>query len=118
MDLDIEKLILASVGVLIGVAGTLATLWVNWGIEKKRERQKTRKDLIQRTREFISSTEWNQLKFNNTVTYSEIRQHLTEGTRRSIEGGTITIQVGRGGDVIKSAILDDISKKEKEWGII
>jgi predicted nucleic acid-binding protein len=118
MELDTTKLISALLGLLVGVAGTLVTPWVNWGIEKKREKQRSRKELIQRTRELLDSPEWDQLNFSSTVTYSEIRQHLTERTIKSIEDGAIFIQVGRGGNVIKSSVLDDVAKKEKEWGII
>jgi hypothetical protein len=118
MDIFITKILPALLGFLAGIAGSLIAPWVNWGIEKKREKKISRKELIKRTREFLGSPEWDQSQFSGTITYSEIRPHLSEKIIELIEGGTINIQVDRGGNVIKSAVLDDIAKKEKEWEII
>ena len=105
-------------GFLAGIAGSLFAPWINWGIEKRRRKHDNRKELIRRARKFIASSEWDQLEFGSTVTYSEIRPHLSKSTIDSIEGRTITIREGRGGNIIKSQVLDDLSDKEKEWGII
>jgi len=118
MDIFIAKVLPALLGFIAGIAGSLIAPWINWGIEKKKQRQESRKKLIHKTREVLASPEWDQINFSSTVAYSEIRPHLSSSTISSIEGGEITIQMGRGGNVIKSAVLDDLAKKEKEWEII
>ncbi|OCH04925.1 hypothetical protein [Aliivibrio fischeri] len=117
MDLFVDKLLPALLGLLAGIVGTLIAPWVNWRIEKKRFKQQSRKELIDNARKFLASKEWVQTEFNSTVTYSEIRPHLSQGTINMIEKGELIIRRGRGGNVIHSAVLDDLARKEKEWGI-
>jgi len=118
MEIFLTKILPALLGFVAGIAASLIAPWVNWGIEKKRQRQASRKELIKTTRAFLASSEWNQLNFSSTVTYSEIRPHLNKSTISTIEGGEVTINIGRGGNVIQSAVLDDMAEKEKEWEII
>jgi hypothetical protein len=47
-----------------------------------------------------------------------MRPHLSKATRDAIEGDTITVRLGRGGNVIHSLVLDDIARLEKEWDLL
>ena len=72
---------------------------------------------ILRWRDAIHSN-FEQLEFCDTVVFSEVRPHLSRATLDSIEGNKLTVRIGRGGNLIKSLVLDDIANLEKQWGII
>jgi hypothetical protein len=44
--------------------------------------------------------------------------HLSQPVIESIEGTNTTIIIGRGGEVIKTLVLDDLARLEKKWKII
>ena len=50
--------------------------------------------------------------------YSEMRPHLSEMTLNAIEKRSIDIRPGRGGNTVKSLVLDDSARLEKEWDLI
>lgn len=49
--------------------------------------------------------------------YSEMRPHLSERTLNAIEKGWLVVP-GRGGNIVKSLVLDDSARLEKEWDLI
>lgn len=63
-------------------------------------------------------TEFEQVKFKDSTVYSEMRSYLSRDTLISIEGNEIVIRDGRGGNIVKSLVLDDIAKLEKKWNLI
>lgn len=118
MDIKVEGALIASLlGLLGGIIGSLVAPWVNWGIEKRREKMKYRRDLVQKWRDAIEK-DFDQLAFNDTALYASLRPHLSKDAIDAIEGDQITIRVGRGGNIIKSQVLDDIAKLEKKWDLI
>ena len=72
---------------------------------------------ILRWRDAIHSN-FEQLDFCDTVVFSEVRPHLSRAALDSIEGNKLTVRIGRGGNLIKSLVLDDIANLEKKWGLI
>ena len=76
-----------------------------------------RRAQILRWREAIHAG-FEQLDFCDTVVFSEVRPHLSKMTLESIQGDKITVRIGRGGNLIKSLVLDDIANLEKKWGLI
>jgi hypothetical protein len=117
MNLVFQVVIPAISGLVSGALGSLVAPWINWRIEKKREKLAHKRELIRRWREFLSK-DFDQLEFSGTAVYSEIRAHLSGATLESIESNKITVRLGRGGNVIRSLVLDDIARLEKEWDLI
>jgi hypothetical protein len=117
MEMFLSKILPALLGFLGGVVGSIFAPWSKWGVEKRRERLKYRQTQINRWREFMT-TEFEQLSFSETTVYSELRPYLSKETRRSIEGNEIIIRDGRGGNVVKSLVLDDIAELEKKWKLL
>lgn len=102
----------------LGIVSALILTKHKWNIRKLELKHQYRKELIMRARDFIGSSKWDQCSFNDTVEYAEIRQFLSKETLDAIEGSTVRVRIGRGGNVIKSSVLDDLSKLEQEWGLI
>ncbi len=102
---------------LLGGIGTLILLPFTWYMEQKKLRYHARKDLLLEIRNFLASNQYNQLTFSNTVEYSKIMPHLSQSVRESVQGRNITIIIGRGGEVIKTLVLDDLTRLEKDWKI-
>jgi hypothetical protein len=111
-------ILIALVGVISGTIGTLILLPFKWYIEQKKLRYHARKDLLLEIRNFLASNQYNQSTFGNTAEYSKILPHLSQPVIESIEGKNTTIIIGRGGEVIKTLVLDDLARLEKKWKII
>lgn len=98
MDTKVQIALIAGLlGFSGGVVGSLIAPWVNWGIEKRREKLKYRRDLVQRWREAIEK-DFDQLAFNDTALYASLRPHLSKDALDAIEGNRIAVRVGRGGN--------------------
>ncbi|QFZ91299.2 hypothetical protein [Synechococcus elongatus] len=121
MSINTEVAFMAGVFSLIGsTIGSLIAPWVSWDIEQRREKRKYRYSLVQQWREVIKKDfkEFDEQKFTDSVIYASLRPHLRQETIDSIEGKCTTVILGRGGNVIKSLVLDDISLIEEEWRLI
>jgi hypothetical protein len=105
----------AILGLIAGVIGSLIAPWVHWGIEKRRQKMNYRRQLIKEWRQEI---DFDVSSFENKALYSSLRPHLSKETIDAVEGNTITIRMGRKGDVIKALLLDDIARIEKEWDLV
>ncbi len=117
MNFLFQVVIPAISGLVSGAIASLVAPWVQWRIERKREKLAYKKEMIRRWREFLDR-DFDETEFSGTAVYSEIRPHLSSETLQSIESDRITIRLGRGGDVIRSLVLDDITRLEKEWDLI
>jgi len=107
-------LIPALSGLIAGVIGSLVAPYVHWGIEKKREKLKARRDVIQRCRLLL--TEFNKNVFCNTQEYRYIKRFLSSDDVKSIESGTMTLPISP--EPIKQKILEAIEKLEQYWDLI
>ena len=117
MNFLFQVVIPAISGLVSGAIASLVAPWVQWRIERKREKLAYKKEMIRRWREFLDR-DFDETEFSGTAVYSEIRPHLSSETLQSIESDRITVRLGRGGDVIRSLVLDDITRLEKEWDLI
>ena len=108
---------LSKFGIALFGSGSVAGYIIKWGIEKKKMKIEYKQRLIKRWREYIDSY-FVQTEFNDTVMYSEMRPHLSERTLNAIEKREIRSRPGRGGNIVKSLVLDDIARLEKEWDLI
>jgi len=117
IDAPTATVIAAIVGAVVGGLVTLLGQWIHGRIKQKREKLAYKRDMIRRWREFLDRN-FDQTEFSGTAIYSELRPHLSTDTLQSIESNRIALRVGRGGNVIRSLVLDDIARLEKEWDLI
>ena len=75
-----------------------------------------RREMIQKWRREVDVA-WEN-NFINSSLYSEIRFHLDKRTLDTVECRQRTIIRDRKGDISKTALLDNISRIEKKWGLI
>jgi hypothetical protein len=119
----------AIAGLISGVIGSLIEPWVQWAIEKRRNRQNYRRDLIRGAREQLDNCQ-DIREFANTAAYSSIKLHLRAEVQRSVEDPTLAVYGGTpgpggyrpghrgGGSPNRHRLLDDIARIEKEWGLV
>ncbi len=77
-----------------------------------------RRNKLKAWRGYLGAVYRDQQQFQDSVEFSEMRPHLSEKTRAAIEGRQITVRVGRGGDVVKGLILDDLAELERKWDLL
>ena len=98
--------------VVTGVGAYIAP-WVNWGIEKRRDRMNRRRDLINNARIFLTADHLTREHLRQAPGLSAIRSYLPPNIISDMQshatGGEITL---------KEQILAEIAKLEKEWKLI
>jgi hypothetical protein len=95
-------------------------LFKKYDEEKLLDRQ-YKENMIRSWRQFLSrpdNSSSGEESFLGSVEYSEMRPFLSQETIDSLENSKITVRMGRGGPLLKSLILDDISRLERKWGLI
>lgn len=120
MDVLQEALPGAIGGLITGLIGAIEGPWVQWAIEKSRDRQKNRRELIKAWRQEIATFDFGERQFGSTVAYSEMRPHLRFDARRDLERQRVSI-VGSGarnphGE--KDILLDEVARIEREWKLV
>ena len=123
MEIIVTKVLPAILGFVAGAIGTLVAPWVNWGIEKRREKTKRRQEFIDSWRRYIEDEfEWNS--FRNTAMFSQIKPYLSEKMINEldpVEGSetpTIHLRSPIGEDTLTKRLLDEIAAVEKRWNLI
>ena len=112
-----SALIPALSGLLAGIIGSLIAPWVNWGIEKRRERQKRRQEVVRKCRELIDSC--SKQSFRETQEYRYLRPLLSEKAIEHIESDTkVWARPPGQPDPLRQAIIEGIERLEKHWGLI
>ena len=101
------------------------TLWVKWGIDKRKDRRKDRKKLIKEVRDYcVSNEELSTYKFINTVLYTRIKPFLSEQMIYEIENynnQTLSFAMMAGTPKFDSpfdSILIELVNLEKKWKLI
>jgi hypothetical protein len=110
---------------LIAGAGLLAN-WQQWGLEKRRERLKRRRELVDSWRNgllkdldltgYAGSSPGPKYKFMETPEYASLRPHLSEKLRSQLEQKSLII--GGGSNYPRAELIEEIARKEREWGLI
>lgn len=120
--MNYDHVVAIVIGLCSGVFGSLIAPWVNWGIEKKREKLRARRDLIFRARRFVSSGAFSCYGFSAEPYFMQLKPHLSENTinwiihfEDHIEclDDTSTIH-----NDIKTTILEEITSLERRWRLI
>jgi len=123
MEIIVTKVLPAILGFVAGAIRSLVAPWVNWGIEKRREKTKRRQEFIDSWRRYIEDEfEWNS--FRNTAMFSQIKPYLSEKMINEldpVEGSetpTIHLRSPIGEDTLTKRLLDEIAAVEKRWNLI
>jgi hypothetical protein len=119
-DTILFYLVAAIAGVAGGVIGSLIAPWVHWGVEKRKQRQAKRRELIRSCRSMLS-TEIDKKTFRETEVYSQFKPHLYKVVIDEIESDespeTLDENANRIED-FKQKLLEDIARIEREWILI
>lgn len=114
-----EVVISAIVGLLAGTVGSLIAPWVHWSIEKRKSKIEYRREQIRKWREEINASDTNGVKPTDTAAYSAMRPYLDPELVKKLENAlTIFASGGRGPNTKKLILLDEITRLEREWGLI
>lgn len=121
-----DIIIPAIVGLVTGAIGSLIAPWVNWGIEKRKIRIKNREKLLEDSRNYINTNEFNTKEFLRTTYYSQLRPEFTKEFVNDVEkilshNATVSLHLGgrdSGINNYKAHLLDEISVIEKKWNLI
>ena len=119
-DTVLFYLVAAIFGVAGGVVGSLIAPWVHWGVEKRKQRQAKRRELIRSCRSMLS-TEIDKKTFRETEVYSQLKPHLYKLVIDEIESNESAETLKENADRtenFKQKLLEDIARIEREWILI
>ena len=107
---------------ILGFFSGLFLPWVKWAIEKRQKRYEYRKELITTWKQKVETANFDspegQSNFGNSSAYSSLRSHMAEEVVVKFEQErTVYAAGGRGGDVRKQMLLDEVARLEKKWGL-
>ncbi|MDT8421974.1 MAG: hypothetical protein RQ754_16220 [Desulfuromonadales bacterium] len=108
---------------VLGFIAGLVTPWVKDRVEVRQERRASRRARIDDWRKAVSEFDFQNPAFVKTFTtspeYSALRQYMQATAIEKVEKDrVIYVGGGRGDDVRKHVLLDEISRLEKEWGLL
>jgi hypothetical protein len=124
MEILLNKILPALIGFIAGALGSIVAPWVNWGIEKKREKLKYKREMIKSWREFINlNSDWDN--FRDTAVFSEMKPFLSQYLISEIdppdfEDGKVVINLRSpiGRDSLKARLLEEITRLELKWKLL
>jgi hypothetical protein len=137
-----EKIVIAVIGLIAGAVGGIAVAWVNWGIEKRKQKLIYRRELIAKWRSMIEMATFafeHRVPSDHELTFADIlereadffslKPHLSSKAFEQIESARDR-SAGweyRTRDNKKlpspyqktaSYLVDEIARIEKQWGLI
>ena len=97
--------------------------WVRDWVRTRREVRVARRHRIDEWRRTVSGIDFNDIsvaqQFMTSPEYSSLRLHMQDSFIAKLERArTLYIGAGRGRDVRKHMLLDEISRLEKQWGLL
>lgn len=114
-----EKILLAIVTGVGGLATGLLVPWVKDYFAREAERRKYRRDLIERWRAFITAQSQLLESFGDTAEYASLRSHMLPSVIAKFEAPrTMYVPGARGVDVRRQMLLDEITRIEKLWKLV
>ncbi|RJF92661.1 hypothetical protein [Noviherbaspirillum saxi] len=104
---------------VLGFIGGLITPWVKSRVAEREQRNEYRRKQLKAWRDAISDYEvWNN-GFGSTPEYSSLRAHMLPDIIVKFEAPrTMYVAGGRGEDVRKHMLLDEVARIEKEWSLL
>jgi hypothetical protein len=109
-------------GFFSGAAGSLIAPWVNWGIEKKRDKIKARRSLISDARKFIRSKSFSAFDFSEETYFIQLKPFMNDAVIEHVEmfddyfnaiDDSSTLPEG-----LKAELLQELHRIEQKWGLI
>ena len=118
MKETIIGLVFAGIGFISG----LLVPWIKWEIEKRHKRHDYRRELIASWKAKLAAAEFHspegRSSFGSSPEYSSLRSHMVKEVIEKFEAPrTMYAGGGRGDDVRKQMLLDEVSRLEKHWGL-
>lgn len=113
-----DNIIAAIIGAISGSVvtgiGAFIAPWVNWGIEKRRDKMNRRRDLINNARIHLAGRTLNREALRLSPAYAALRAHLTAEVVNNIE------QRDRSGgeETIQGTIMMELAELERKWKLI
>lgn len=113
------EIVVPFVTAVLGFLGGLLAPWVKSRVAESERRAEYRRRQVKAWRDAILDFEvWNN-GFGSTPEYSSLRPHMHPEVVAKFEAPrTIYVGGGRGEDVRKHMLLDEITRIEKEWNLI
>jgi hypothetical protein len=116
---------IALVGVLGGVIGGLITAvigpHISWGIEKQREKQKYRREIIERCRTMITDEYFTKQSFRTTPEYKYLKPYLSEQNVKAIQDDRtkmVSLTNDDSWEPYKNILIEALIKLEKDWKLV
>lgn len=133
MDVDIWVAIIGAVGTFLagGAVGGVVTARANWGIEKKRDDRKHKRELITSWRIGIASIDdkgsdvdgmprgyliQHTSRYFRTPWYETLRPHLSDFYRANFEKNNTSVAGGTP-RTLKNHLADEVDRIEHDWGL-
>lgn len=114
-------LIPAASGLLAGIAGSLIAPWVHWGIEKRREKLRYRREIVEVARQRIEAPDFSKQSFRVSREYRYLRPYLDENIATTLERDLSTL-VGQSGEdpssPYRKKLIEALAKLERKWGLV
>lgn len=110
-----------SSALLSSIVTAIISPHINWGIEKKKIKTESRKNLIKEVRSALSIPEFSRNDFQKTEIYTRIRPYLSHKLTDEIDSNALIIVVESNldnDDLIKREINSELRKLEEKWEII
>lgn len=127
MDATVQVAIIAGVvGLITGAIGSLVAPWANWLVEKKKQKLAYRRQLISDARTAISSIILQSVYDGKSggpkstdATEVIIKLSMQKDILYFFPSITMELDTdGKGVSDLTFRLLDELSKKEKEWDLI
>jgi hypothetical protein len=124
----LEIVVPAGVGLTTGIIGSLVAPWANWRIEELKQRNQTRRDLVEKLRKYLEEPSWSN-DFENSGEFSRLKLFLNKTevaefsraaikVRKSGLSNGITINVDFDENRQKRKILEKLGVLEKRWHLL
>ena len=113
----------AIITAIFGFLGGLATPWVRHRVRAAADLHAARRSQIDAWRTAVERVNFNderdRKRFTSSNAYSSLRQRMQPSVIERFEKDrTIYVGGGRGDDVRRHILLDEISRLEKEWKLL
>ena len=117
----IGTVVVAFIGLIGGIIGSIFAPWVNWRIEKRRLKLAHRTELIKEWRTFIEGFDFENENFGNSTVYGAMRPYMDDAIIKKFEAQRTfyaTPDGGRGDQLFKQWASDQVAVIEKKWKLL
>ena len=120
----------AIVALVAGAIGSLVAPWVNWGVEKRRQRFERRKEMVESWRQLLRDVSEFTVVENEDVRYApligllsahaayfSLQPHLSQETRDAIEATRRRFWGCEHVQIAFDLLVRDINRIERDWDL-